>query len=98
MLSRLLNLLIRRLIKQPEEARELELSEEGVALIKQFEGYRTNAYKCSAGTWTIGYGTTIYPSGQKVKKGDKTTKELAEQYIKHDVKTFADRVKEYIKS
>ena len=39
------------------------------------------AYKCSAGVWTIGYGTTIYPNGQKVKQGDKITTKQAEEYL-----------------
>ena len=47
-------------------------------LIKKWEGLRLEAYKCSAGKWTIGYGTTIYPGGTKVKKGDTCTKEEAE--------------------
>lgn len=29
-----------------------------VPLIKQFEGYRAEPYLCSAGVWTIGWGTT----------------------------------------
>lgn len=27
-------------------------------IIKRFEGFRTEAYKCPAGEWTIGYGHT----------------------------------------
>ncbi|MFK5282656.1 glycoside hydrolase family protein, partial [Lacticaseibacillus paracasei] len=32
------------------------ISEKGLSLVRQFEGLRTTAYKCSAGVWTIGYG------------------------------------------
>lgn len=39
-------------------------------LICAFEGYSDKAYKCSAGVWTIGFGTTKYPNGMAVKKGD----------------------------
>ena len=35
-----------------------KISQEGVDLIKRWEGCRTNAYLCPAGVWTIGYGTT----------------------------------------
>jgi lysozyme len=31
----------------------------GLAIIKHFEGFRGKAYKCPAGVWTIGYGSTF---------------------------------------
>lgn len=34
------------------------LSQNGLNLIKKWEGLRLKAYKCSAGRWTIGYGHT----------------------------------------
>jgi lysozyme len=46
-------------------------------LIAEFEGLRLKAYKCPAGVWTIGYGSTSYPDGSKVKRGDTCTKERA---------------------
>ena len=33
-------------------------SEEGIALIKKFEGCELTAYQCSADVWTLGYGHT----------------------------------------
>lgn len=39
-------------------------------LIKKYEGCSLKAYKCPAGVWTIGYGTTVYPDGAPVKQGD----------------------------
>lgn len=56
-------------------------------LIKKYEGCRLTAYKCPAGIWTIGYGTTVYPSGQPVKKGDKCTQAEAESMLAHHIKT-----------
>lgn len=56
-------------------------------LIKKYEGCRLAAYKCPAGVWTIGYGTTVYPSGQPVKKGDKCTQAEAESLLDWYVKT-----------
>lgn len=56
-------------------------------LIKKFEGCRLAAYKCPAGVWTIGYGTTVYPNGQPVKKGDKCTLAEAEKYLDWYIKT-----------
>jgi GH24 family phage-related lysozyme (muramidase) len=39
-------------------------------LIAEFEGYRGQPYKCPAGVWTIGYGTTYYPDGTLVTPRD----------------------------
>lgn len=39
-------------------------------MIKRFEGFRPLPYLCPAGRWTIGYGTTRYPDGRAVAKGD----------------------------
>ena len=36
----------------------MEISQEGLSLIKKFEGCKLEAYKCAAGVWTIGYGST----------------------------------------
>jgi len=55
----------------------MKISEEGKDLIKLFEGCRLNAYKCSAGVPTVGYGNTYYPNGDKVKMGDTITLEEA---------------------
>jgi lysozyme len=50
-------------------------------LIEEFEGLKTEAYWDSTGkVWTIGQGTTTYPNGKPVKKGDKITKEQAREY------------------
>ena len=53
----------------------------GIALIKQFEGCRLEAYKDSAGIPTIGFGNTYYPDGSKVKIGDKITQQRAEELL-----------------
>lgn len=41
------------------------------------------AYPDSKGVWTIGIGTTIYPNGSHVKKGDTCTEEEAILYAHH---------------
>lgn len=48
----------------------MKMSEEGLELIKEFEGCKLEAYKCPAGVWTIGVGSTLYEDGSKVQKGD----------------------------
>lgn len=64
-------------------------------LIKSFEGLVLHAYPDPGSgnePWTIGYGTTIYPDGNKVKKGDTATKEQAEAWLRFDVDRFAAKV------
>ena len=34
----------------------MNISQNGLELIKHFEGCELEAYKCAAGVWTIGYG------------------------------------------
>jgi lysozyme len=63
-------------------------SQRGIALIKQFEGLKLNAYLCSANVPTIGYGNTYYPNGIKVKLGDKISQEQAEELLKDILKKF----------
>ena len=45
------------------------------------EGCVLRAYKDSGGIWTIGYGTTIYPNGTRVKVGDVCTPSMALDYL-----------------
>jgi len=46
--------------------------DEAADLIAKFEGFRGQPYKCPAGVWTIGYGTTYYEDGSLVWLGDKS--------------------------
>ena len=64
----------------------------GVDLICDFEGKRLVAYDDGVGVWTIGFGTTIYPNGIKVKKGDTCTEAQAKSYMAHDLKKFEQAV------
>ena len=54
-------------------------------IIVLFEGLKTKAYLDSANIWTIGIGTTVYPCGEKVKKGDTCTEAQAFQFMEHDI-------------
>jgi lysozyme len=77
----------------------MQISPRGLKLIADFEGLRLNAYP-DPGTgnepWTIGYGTTVYPDGRKVKKGDVITQVQALDYLKQDVKKFATSVTQLV--
>jgi len=68
------------------------VSTSGMALICGFEGLKLKAYDDGVGVWTIGYGTTIYPNGFKVKKGDTCTEAQAKAYMAHDLKKFESAV------
>lgn len=59
----------------------------GRRLIKTFEGYRSEAYLCPAGLWTIGYGHT---SG--VQPGDTCTRDEADDFLKEDLRTAENAV------
>lgn len=54
-------------------------------LIKEFESCRLKAYLDGGGVPTIGWGTTVYPDGHKVKIGDRITQAQADEYFTHDV-------------
>lgn len=57
--------------------------EESVAL---HEGFRGSPYLDSVGVWTIGYGTTRYPSGRIVAYADPDiTEPQARVMLKHDL-------------
>ena len=67
---------------------EMLLSNLGIDLICDFEGKRLVAYDDGVGIWTIGFGTTVYPNGIRVKKGDTCTEAQAKAYMQNDLKKF----------
>ncbi|MCS3527926.1 lysozyme [Acinetobacter johnsonii] len=69
----------------------------GVDLICGFEGKRLAAYDDGVGVWTIGFGTTVYPNGIKVQKGDTCTEAQAKVYMAHDLKKFELAVNNAVK-
>ena len=71
----------------------MRLNQEGIDLIKQFEGLELEAYICPAGKVTLGYGST----GPDIKLGMKWTKEQAEDRLKNDLGTFSKGVRNLIK-
>lgn len=59
-----------------------------INILKKHEGCRLKAYKCPAGVWTIGYGSTFYEDGRKVKEGDTITMEQAERLLLNVIEGF----------
>lgn len=82
------------LLKNPTKK---QVNQEGLSLIKEFEGFRSIAYLCPARVWTIGYGNTFYQDGRKVKQGDRITTQEAERLLKITVESFAEQVSKLIK-
>ena len=66
-------------------------SEEGIALIKKFEGCELEAYQCSANVWTIGYGHT-----RDISEGDTCTQADADEMLVDDLQEFEGYVNELI--
>lgn len=62
---------------------------QGQQLLEKLEGCKLDAYQDQGGVWTIGIGTTVYPFGVKVKKGDKLeSRQQAIELMMHDLKMF----------
>jgi len=61
-------------------------------ILREFEGRKLKAYQDSAGIWTIGYGTTYYPDGAPVKKGDSITIDRADFLLTWQVLTKSGEV------
>lgn len=72
----------------------MKLSDNGIRLIKRFEGYHRKlpdggciAYRCPAGVWTLGYGSTA-----GIKPGMIWTEAQAEAALRDDVRRFESAV------
>ena len=73
----------------------MNLSQAGLELIRGAEGYRSHAYPdpgSGGEPFTIGYGTTVYPDGSKVRPEDICTDAQAMDWLCHDVRGFAETV------
>ena len=61
----------------------MKCSQEGLALIKKFEGCRLESYRCSANVLTIGYGHT-----GGVLETDVITQDDADRLLEQDIAKF----------
>lgn len=59
----------------------MKISNDGILLIKKFEGCSLAAYQDSVGVWTIGYGWTQPVAGKPVGRGMTITQNTAEQLL-----------------
>ncbi len=62
----------------------------GRNLIIRAEGFRSDAYLCSAGVPTIGYGSIRYQDRDPVRLGDTISRDDAEQLLSHYIATQID--------
>jgi lysozyme len=70
----------------------MQVNENGLALIRKFEGFRARAYRDAVGVWTIGYGHTSSAGPPQVKAGLVVTRDKAAQILAKDVAMFATGV------
>lgn len=71
----------------------MQISANGLDLVKRFEGLKLTAYRCPAGVLTIGYGST----GPHVTEGLSITEEFAEDLLVDDLARFERGVSELVK-
>jgi len=73
-----------------------KMSDKGINLIKEFEGFRSKPYLCPAKIPTIGYGATFYPDGKKVTMNDAAiTEEKGVELLKSMLVKFEQYVDSY---
>lgn len=65
----------------------MRTSARGISLIKQFEGFRQNAYQDVVGVWTIGYGFT-----KDVKAGDIISRAQADERLAEELREYEQAV------
>ena len=71
---------------------------EGVELIKACEGFRSRAYICPAGVWTIGWGATRDLDGARVtKETPDVDEDEASEILARDLVKFAGAVDRLVK-
>lgn len=86
----------------PEKLRKpiiaLVVSSAGISGIALHEGFRDKAYVPVPGDVpTIGFGSTTYEDGSKVKLGDKITRKDAEELLGNKVSSFEKGIKSCVK-
>ena len=67
------------------------VNDAGLDLVRTFEGLRTEAYRCPAGVWTIGYGHT-----GDVQPGQSITAKQAEKILRDDLAACGEQVEDQI--
>lgn len=70
------------------------INQAGIDLIKRWEGFKAETYRCSAGVLTIGYGTTKAAGvGIDPQPGMRITEAQATEYLRKTVDKFAVQIR-----
>lgn len=64
----------------------------------KFESCILHAYQDIAGVWTIGWGTTIYPDGKHVQKGESIPQAWADYLLENKLNQIAAYIAVHIRS
>lgn len=73
----------------------MKTSPNGINFIKGFEGFKGRAYpdpKTGSTPYTIGYGTTVYPNGNKVRLNDTISESTAAAFLATNLTGFESTV------
>lgn len=74
----------------------MQISFNGIQLLKEFEGFKKEAYKDTGGVWTIGYGTIKW-LGKPVEQGMTITEKEAELALQADLAWAQTAVNKLVK-
>jgi lysozyme len=69
----------------------MNISNEGISLIKKFEGCELESYQDSVGVWTIGYGHT-----KNIKEGMTISKEQADNMLLNELDEYCEYVEKAV--
>ena len=73
-----------------------KIGTKGLEIIKSYEGLKLKPYLCPAKVPTVGYGSTFYENGKKVKITDPSiTEQRAIELLQHSLKSFEQYVDSY---
>ncbi|MBH2708082.1 lysozyme [Serratia marcescens] len=75
----------------------MNISKNGIELIKRFEGLELEAYQDSVGVWTIGYGWTQAVDGKKIAPGMRIDQATADRLLKCGVVQYEQGVNQLVK-
>src|SRR5215216_5405559 len=74
----------------------MQISNVGLEDLKEYEGFRADAYRDTGGVWTVGFGTTRL-DGRPVRKGDHVTQQKAMECLKLDTSSSQACINEAVK-
>lgn len=75
----------------------MQVSDNCLKIIREFEGFKSKPYLCPAGVPTIGYGSTRYANGTAVKLSDPPiTEGQADEIMRDTLGQYVDAVSRYV--